>query len=500
MHLGFALRVFCILQVIQLSTVAATNIGVIYGEKAALAAGGAENAVQSLRAQGISKVRLYDADSAMLRALGGSSIEVIVGLRNDELPAVGVSGASANSWIARNVEVYFPDTQITAIAVGDEVLTGEHESLVPFLVPAMRNIHAALSTAGLAEKVKVTTPFCLPTLSPPSAAAFDPLLTPVLDFLSNTGAFFMLNLHPSDVLQPNSLSLPTSQIEIHVPDLHYSNRFEALLDAVYVALTSLGHPQLNIVVSEIGWSQDSPNDKEAALAFLDDVKKHVTSARGTPSKPQQGAVGLYVGVNVLSLFSTSASDSKIVTETTTPASSADSGVRRRLLAAKTWCIAKDGTSTAALQAALDWACGQGGANCQPIQEGQFCFLPNSMQSHASYAFNSYYQMRSWASGSCDFGGLAEVTSNDPSYTGCLYASSGSDPTNTTFSPSGSDAQSIRQQFSLPLASLVFLITWKLTMALGALFAHFVPLQARLERRVKIAPTSRRVDSLLFSRR
>ncbi|KAK8712151.1 hypothetical protein V6N13_147398 [Hibiscus sabdariffa] len=32
-----------------------------------------------------------------------------------------------------------------------------------------------------------------------------------------------------------------------------------------------------------------------------------------------------------------------------------------------WCVAKNNAEDAALQGALDWACGQGGADCGPIQ-------------------------------------------------------------------------------------------------------------------------------------
>ncbi|BBN08125.1 protein MpGH17.14 [Marchantia polymorpha subsp. ruderalis] len=475
MHLGFVLRVLCVIQVVWIGTAAATKIGVIYGEEAALAAGGAENAVQLLRAQGIHKLRLYDADSAMLRALGGSSIEVIVGLRNDELVDVGVSKTSAHSWVARNVEAYFPDTKITAIAVGDEILTNKDESLVPFLVPAMRNIHAALAAAGLEQAIKVSTPQSLrllSTFSPPSLATFDAslstrVLAPVLEFLSLTESYFMLNLHPFDVQQANPRDLTLghalysteSGIDDHVTGLHYANKFEALVDAVYVAMASLNHPELDVVVTEAGWSKDSAaNDDPAAVSFHADLLKHIASGTGTPFKPRKGAISTFVQASLLSSLEASTGDVEFLRA---PGSAAmDSGVRRKLLADKTWCIAKEGSRTEDLQLALDWACSSTGgqADCRAIQSGQFCFLPNTMRDHASYAFNSYYQKVSWAAGSCDFNGLAEVTSTDPSYPGCLYVSSGSDPTNSTSTTS----VATRHQFSLAWLALVLAVTWKLT--------------------------------------
>ena len=78
-----------------------------------------------------------------------------------------------------------------------------------------------------------------------------------------------------------------------------------------------------------------------------------------------------------------------------------------------WCIAKQGAADTALQVALDYACGYGGADCSAIQPGASCYEPNTVRDHASYAFNDYYQKNPIPS-SCDFGGTATVSSKDPS--------------------------------------------------------------------------------------
>ncbi|MQL72482.1 hypothetical protein Taro_004828 [Colocasia esculenta] len=83
-----------------------------------------------------------------------------------------------------------------------------------------------------------------------------------------------------------------------------------------------------------------------------------------------------------------------------------------------WCIARSGASQTALQTALDYACGAG-ADCTPIQASGFCYLPNTLQAHASYAFNSYYQRNNMSPGSCDFAGTATVTITDPSQSSVL---------------------------------------------------------------------------------
>ncbi|XP_062109195.1 PLASMODESMATA CALLOSE-BINDING PROTEIN 3-like [Humulus lupulus] len=91
-------------------------------------------------------------------------------------------------------------------------------------------------------------------------------------------------------------------------------------------------------------------------------------------------------------------------------------------AASTWCVARSDATIPALQTALDYACGAG-ADCIPLQSNGLCFLPNTIQAHASYAFNSFYQRKAMAPGSCDFSGTATVAQSDPSYGSCVYPSS-----------------------------------------------------------------------------
>ncbi|XP_022638614.1 glucan endo-1,3-beta-glucosidase 13 isoform X2 [Vigna radiata var. radiata] len=79
----------------------------------------------------------------------------------------------------------------------------------------------------------------------------------------------------------------------------------------------------------------------------------------------------------------------------------------------TWCVARPGASQNDLQNALDWACGLGMANCKAIQQGGPCFEPDTLVSHASYAFNSYYQTNGNSDIACNFGGTAALTKRDP---------------------------------------------------------------------------------------
>ncbi|XP_022964263.1 PLASMODESMATA CALLOSE-BINDING PROTEIN 1-like [Cucurbita moschata] len=87
-----------------------------------------------------------------------------------------------------------------------------------------------------------------------------------------------------------------------------------------------------------------------------------------------------------------------------------------------WCVARSDVSDEALQTALNYACATG-ADCTPILPNGLCFLPNTIQAHASYAFNSFFQRKAMAPGSCNFAGSATIAHSNPSYGSCVYPSS-----------------------------------------------------------------------------
>nr|KYP67656.1 Glucan endo-1,3-beta-glucosidase 4 [Cajanus cajan] len=267
----------------------------------------ASNIVDILKANQITHVRLYDANAHLLQALSNTSIEVIVGVTNEELLRIGESPSAAAAWINKNVVAYVPSTNITAIAVGSEVLS-TIPNVAPVLVPAMNSLHKALVAANLNFRVKVSTP----------------------------------------------------------------HMFDAMVDATYYSIEALNFnniPIRNGPISEKNW-------------------------------------GIFY-TNGSTVYPLSFSDSGQTTGNS-------SGV---------FCVAKDGADTDKLQAGLSWACGQGGANCAAIQPGQPCYLPNNLKSHASYAYNDYYQKKRGSGGTCDFDGTATTTTKDPSSSSCIFSGS-----------------------------------------------------------------------------
>ncbi|PRQ52228.1 putative X8 domain-containing protein [Rosa chinensis] len=88
-----------------------------------------------------------------------------------------------------------------------------------------------------------------------------------------------------------------------------------------------------------------------------------------------------------------------------------------------WCVAKPTVPDPIVQAAMDYACGSG-ADCKSIQPNGSCYHPETLLSHASYAFNNYWQRRKVAGGTCDFGGTAMLVTADPSFDGCQFSFNG----------------------------------------------------------------------------
>ncbi|KAF8391535.1 hypothetical protein HHK36_023840 [Tetracentron sinense] len=405
--------------------------------------------VSFLQLQKITHIRLYDADSDILRALAKSQIRVIVGVPNNQLLAIGSSNATSAAWIDRNVVAYYPDTLIAGIAVGDEVLTTIPSS-APLLLPAIESLYNALVASNLHTQIKISTPHAASIVLdpfPPSQAFFNqsltPILLPLIQFLSKTSSPLMMNLYPYYVFMQNKGVVPldnslfkplTPSKEMVDPNtlLHYTNVLDAMIDAVYFSIKNLNITDVVVLVTESGWP--SKGDSKEPYATIDNADtyhsnliKHVFDRSGTPLHPEytssiyiyelfnedlrsspvsEANWGLFYGNSTpVYLLHVSGSGTFLANDTTN----------------QTYCVAMDGVDSRTLQAALDWACGPGRANCSEIQPGEDCYQPNNVKNHASYAFDSYYQKEGKAAGSCDFKGVAMITTSDPSHGNCIFS-------------------------------------------------------------------------------
>ncbi|KAJ8761818.1 hypothetical protein K2173_004667 [Erythroxylum novogranatense] len=404
-----------------------------------------------LQSQKITHIRLYDADPEILKALAKTKIRVIISVPNNQLLAIGSSNATAASWIGRNVVAYYPETLITAVAVGDEVLTTIPSSS-PLLMPAIESLYGALVAANLHNQIKISTPHAASIILdpfPPSQSFFNQswssVMLPLLQFLSKTGSPLMMNLYPYYVFMQNKGVVPldnslfkplTPSKEMVDPNtlLHYTNVLDAMIDAAYFSMKNLNITDVEVLVTETGWP--TKGDAKEPYATIDNADtynsnliKHVFDRNGTPLHPEvTSSVYIYEMFNE-DLRSSPVSEANwgLFYGNSTPVYLLHVSEMGTFLANdttnQTYCIAVDGVDSKTLQAALDWACGPGRANCSEIQPGENCYQPNNVKNHASYAFDSYYQKEGKASGSCDFKGAGMITTTDPSRGSCIFPGS-----------------------------------------------------------------------------
>ncbi|KAL9995002.1 putative glucan endo-1,3-beta-D-glucosidase [Helianthus debilis subsp. tardiflorus] len=421
-----------------------------------------EQVVAILRSHQITHVRLFDADNHLLSALSDTDteIEVMISVTNEEVLRIGQSPAAAAAWINKNVAAFVPSTNITAIAVGSEVLsTIPHAA--PVLVPAMKNLHKSLVSSNLNSQVKVSTPLSMdliPKPFPPSAATFnsswDSIISGVLDFLKSTDSFFMLNAYPyfgyvqSSGIFPIEYALfqplsPVKQIVDPNTLFHYDSMFDAMVDATYNSISAYNISVIPIVVTETGWPwAGGANEQDATVenaeTFNNNLIKRVLNGSGPPSQP-----AIPMNTYIYELFNEDKKPGPLSEKSYGVYFSNGSSVYRFSLdtsggatanATGGFCVAKKGADTSSLQDGLNWACGPGQANCSAIQSGQPCYMPDTIENHASYAYNDYYQKMRSVGGTCDFGGTAMITTVDPSNGSCIFTGSTNSSIGGTLTP------------------------------------------------------------------
>lgn len=161
-----------------------------------------QNVVPLVKSIGATKLKLYDADPRVLKAFANTGVEFMVGLGNEYLAKMK-DPDKAQAWVKTNVQAFLPATNITAIFVGNEVLTFNDSSLTGNLLPAMQNVHTALVNLGLDKQVTVTTAHSLAILEtsyPPSSGAFRRdlvnCISAILSFHSKTCSPFLINAYP----------------------------------------------------------------------------------------------------------------------------------------------------------------------------------------------------------------------------------------------------------------------------------------------------------------
>ncbi|KAF8400133.1 hypothetical protein HHK36_013429 [Tetracentron sinense] len=409
-----------------------------------------ETVVRLLRENGVDKVKLFDADSGTLRALGKSGIEVMVGIPNDILATLAASMKAADKWVAKNVSTHISSNSVNIkyVAVGNEpFLETYNGSFLRTTFPALQNIHSALAKAGLSNQVKVTVPLNADvydsTTGFPSGGDFrtdihDLMLT-IVKFLSDNGGPFTVNIYPflslyTDTHFPvdyaffDGASSPVSD-----GGTIYNNMFDANYDTLVWALQKNGFANLPIIVGEIGWPTDGDGNANMKYAqqFNQGFMSHISAGKGTPVRA--GPINAY-------LFSLIDEDAKSIAPGNferhwglfyfdgVPKYQLNLGTTNSgtLFPAKSvqylgkkWCVMSPSASLDDPQVApsMSYACGL--ADCTSLGYATSCASLDA-RGNISYAFNSYYQKNDQLDGACKFPNLSTVTRTDPSIENCRF--------------------------------------------------------------------------------
>ncbi|KAI4380722.1 hypothetical protein MLD38_006883 [Melastoma candidum] len=433
-------------------------IGVCYGRNADdLPTPG--KVAQLVQQHNIKYLRIYDSNIQVLKAFANTDVELMIGIPNLDLLAFSQFQSNADTWLKNSILPYYPATKITYITVGAEA-TENPGNVSSLVVPAMQNVFNALRKVGLHKRIKVSTTHSLGVLSrsfPPSAGAFNSnyasFLKPLLIFLADNQSPFMVDIYPYYAYQdsPSNVSLDyalfESSSEAIDPNtgLLYTNMFDAQIDALNFALMALNFRTVKVMVTETGWpSKGSPKETAAtpdnAQTYNTNLIRHVINNTGTPAKP-----GEAIDVYLFSLFNENRKpgmvsernwglfypdQTSVYNLDFTGRGSVDvlAGANVTSLNGTTWCIASSNSSDSDLESGLNWACGPGNVDCSSIQPSQPCYEPDTLVSHASFAFNSYYQQNGATDIACKFGGAGIIVDKNPSYDNCLYLMAGANKT------------------------------------------------------------------------
>ncbi|KAI3992592.1 hypothetical protein MKX01_020884 [Papaver californicum] len=382
--------------------------------------------VELLKSQGIDKVKIYDTDSAVLKALS----------------------------------VFVDPNNTTDV-----------------LVPAMKNVQSALVYYKLDSGIKISSPFALSALQssfPASSGSFkseliEPVIKIMFDFLRETKSYLKLNAYPffaysanADVISIDYALFLENPGAIQKNGLKYSNLFDVQVDAVYAAIKALKYDDIDVVVTETGWPSNGEKEEiganpENAQAYNGNLVKRVLTGGGTPLKSESKlVVYLFAQYNENKKFGPTsernyglfypsaqkvhaipftleqvktwklkpASDRKAQSQAHTKpvyvyggetAGSNGTRTSKSPSGKGPFCVANVKSGKESLQKTLDYACGvEGGADCRSIQPGAACYDPNTLGAHATIAFNPYYQNKGRANSACYFDGAAYVVTVPPS--------------------------------------------------------------------------------------
>ncbi|XP_072981162.1 glucan endo-1,3-beta-glucosidase 12 isoform X1 [Typha angustifolia] len=322
--------------------------------------------------------------------LSSPSIGVLVS--EADLPLVSSNVLAAEGWLRTHVLAHFPSKRITTIIVGRGILCNtDHELSWVLVLPCVRNLYYSLVRWGLVEEIKVSAAFSECFHKSRTTLPQD-TLKPLVSFLEETSSAFIIDQHPhsSDLHITFLQRLGFSKLR----DIRVMKEAKPISRKLS-SLSSSPRPRGFQLPSHLSGQPKAPPlldspPPDATLSFAPDSPPDAFNAMSPPCQ---------------------------VSPPASPALPPGRGEEQR---GGLWCVAKPTVPEENLQEAMDFACGEGGADCEEIRPNGSCYYPDNVVAHSSYAFNSYWQKTKQSGGSCSFDGTAVLINSDPSFLQCHF--------------------------------------------------------------------------------
>ena len=318
-------------------------------------------------------LNLYDdTNPEVFQAPSHSALPIAVSVGAGNLNEVSSSVLMAETWLRTHVLAHYPATKITTIVAGNTVLCDEgQEHKLGLVLPSLKNIYHSLTRWGLEKEIKVSAAFCSNCLHSYSALYRDDLaekvIKPLLEFLESTNSTYSVNPPPNF---PSLSDKGVSLASYHSESMKKLGFFE----------------QKNFNVLVTSPKERKPMSRKLSF-FVDPFPARPTPLPNIAQSPLHSSVGYSVPANVAkkplpplaqiasppSLSFTSAPEmppdmdpaSPPFGFTLPPCNPASIAPAPSIgLVQKLWCVAKPSVPAETLQEALDYACSEGGADCE----------------------------------------------------------------------------------------------------------------------------------------
>lgn len=333
------------------------------------------------------------------------------------------------------------------IAVGDEpFLQSYADQFYPHVMGAVANIQAAIVKVNLESRIKVVVPCSHDAFQSesglPSKGHFRPELNntmiQLLTFLTTHRSPFFATISPFLSLHQNkNISLDFSLFKETAHPHNdsrrtYRNSFEMSYDTLVSALSKIGFSTVDIVVAQIGWPTDGAAiaNSSTAETFMKGLMDYLHSRSGTPLRRRRPPLETYI-LGLLDEDQRNISTGPF--ERHWGVFTFDGQAKyhfnfgqgpKNLVNAQNvdylspkWCVLNNNKDLSNASASVLEACSV--ADCTALVPGASCSHID-WPGNISYAFNSYYQQNDQRADSCNFGGLALITTVDPSNSDCRF--------------------------------------------------------------------------------